>query len=127
MDDPSGFRESEELDWQAPRVRWGSTMTYETTERRLDEVRISSNWSGTNVTAWPHKIVGAPLTKTEAKVLSVIGVGLDLGYWSNPLTYSPVLRCWSKPAKKALYSLLERGHLKIFHEDNPEREIIRRA
>jgi hypothetical protein len=50
---------------------------------------------------------------------------MQLGFVSNPLLYAHSVRRLSKPERKALYSLLARGHLNVYRYQQPEREEIR--
>lgn len=92
---------------------------------RLAEVRSATNFTGSNQTSWTRKPADAPLTKTEAAMLESIPVnGLELGFVSRALLYAPAVRQFSKPQRAALYSLIDRGKLRVMRQYSPDREII---
>ena len=93
------------------------------TRQRLAEMRSTSNWLGTHVIDWTQKRYDARLTATERAVCDMMP--MQLGFVSNPLLYAHSVRRLSKPERKALYSLLARGHLNVYRYQQPEREEIR--
>lgn len=104
-------------------------MTCETTRRRLDEARRYRVFGSQTVTAWTKKAVSAALNRTEQSVLDFIGsTGVTLsahgdgrGYCSNALLFAKELSRLSRPQRKALLSLLDRGRLVIVDTDTTER------
>jgi hypothetical protein len=93
-----------------------------------ERLRDISGAFGEHVKTWSKKSLNAPLTATETGVLSKIpDDGLDLGFISKPLIYSKSLRGFSRPEKSALYSLIDRGTLRVERFMRPDREMIVRA
>lgn len=82
----------------------------------LHASRYNPRYSG-----YYEKPMDAPLTNTEQSVLSFISDGLDLGYCSNPLAYSPTLSPLTKPQRGALLSLIQRGRLVVELTKDPAR------
>lgn len=98
------------------------------TKDRLTDVFGCSNWSGDKVTSWTEKSANAKLTNTELAVIEQIraagAVGIELGFIDRALLYAQPIRAFTKPERRALYSLLARGTLRIMRQHTPDCEYL---
>jgi hypothetical protein len=72
-----------------------------------------------------HKLVDAPLTRTEQAVMQK-AAWYSLGCWDVPLLHSWPGQAWRRPELKALLSLADRRCLHVVWVHDPQKMFVRR-